>query len=153
MSKKDKRDRKAKRATAGRRKHSKIWPISIVILGVGLVVALVFFFPRSEPWGLPAIPRIPRPATLSPELFTGKVAQVYRIAREAPALLEQMPCYWLLCERSAPEQLGLLYGSSQRRLKDLPRHYAGCVCDVQKRSESRGYKKGNRRKVFQILAV
>lgn len=93
MSKKDKRDRKEKRETAGRRKHSTLWPIGILVVGSGLVVALVFFFPGGEPWGLPAIPRNPRPATLSPGLFSGKVAQVYRIAQEVPELLERMPCY------------------------------------------------------------
>jgi hypothetical protein len=93
MSKKDRRDSKTKRANVGRRKHSKLWPIGILVLGVTLVIALIFFFPRSEPWGLPTIPRNPRPATLSPELFTGQVAKVYRIAQEVPELLEQMPCY------------------------------------------------------------
>ena len=93
MSKKDRRDRREKRENVGRRKHSKLWPIGILVLGAALVVALVFFFPRSEPWGLPAIPRNPRPTTLSPELFTGQVAKVYRIAQEVPELLERMPCY------------------------------------------------------------
>jgi hypothetical protein len=93
MGKKDKRNRKAKRETAGRRKYSKLWPTGILALGAALVMALVFFYPTSEPWGLPAIPRNPRPATLSPELFTGQVAKVYRIAQEVPELLEQMPCY------------------------------------------------------------
>lgn len=46
-----------------------------------------------EPWGLPAIPRNPRPATLPPELFEGKAREAYRIAKEAPELLERMPCY------------------------------------------------------------
>jgi hypothetical protein len=89
MSKKEKRNRESTR----RKKHSKMWPIGILVLGAVLVVALVFFFPRSEPWGLPAIPRNPRPATLSPELFTGQVAKVYRLAQEVPELLERMPCY------------------------------------------------------------
>lgn len=93
MSKKETRDRKSKGQSARSRKHSKLWPIGIVILGTGLVIALVFFFPRSEPWALPAIPANPRPVTLAPELFTGRVAEVYRIAQEAPELLEQMPCY------------------------------------------------------------
>ncbi len=93
MSKRAKRNRKAQRETVGRRKHSKLWPIGIVALAAGLVIAVVFFFPKSEPWGLPASPRSPRPATLSPELFSGRVAQVYRIAKEAPELVEQMPCY------------------------------------------------------------
>jgi hypothetical protein len=39
------------------------------------------------------IPRRPRPATLSPALFSGKTARAYRIAKEAPELVEQMPCY------------------------------------------------------------
>jgi len=68
------------------------WLVGIA-LGGGVLVALFFFLPKSEPWGLPAIPRSPRPATLSPELFTGQVAKVYRIAREAPELLERMPSY------------------------------------------------------------
>ena len=93
MSKKEKRDRKAKRETAQGRKYSKLWPIGVLVLGAGLVTALVFFFPKSEPWGLPAVPRNPRPATLAPELFTGQVAKVYRIAQEVPELLERMPCY------------------------------------------------------------
>ena len=38
-------------------------------------------------------PRRPRPQTLSPALFTGKTARAYRIAREVPELIEQMPCY------------------------------------------------------------
>jgi hypothetical protein len=65
-------------------------------LGVAIataIVAFIFFVPKGEPWSLPAIPRHPRPATLSPDLFTGKVAETYGIAREAPDLLEQMPCY------------------------------------------------------------
>jgi uncharacterized protein YbaR (Trm112 family) len=93
MNSKEKRNRKAKRETTRRRKHSKLWPIGSLVLGTGLVIAFVFFFPRSEPWGLPAIPRSPRPGTLSPELFTGQVAKVYRIAQEVPEMLERMPCY------------------------------------------------------------
>jgi len=93
MSKKGKRDRKSKGESGRRRKYSKLGPIGILVVGAGLVVALLFFFPKREPWGLPAIPRNPRPATLSPELFTGQVAKVYRIAQEVPELLERMPCY------------------------------------------------------------
>ncbi len=44
-------------------------------------------------WVLPAIPRRPRPRTLSPALFEGKTAEAYRIAREVPDLIEQMSCY------------------------------------------------------------
>jgi hypothetical protein len=66
-------------------------------VGVILLVSGVFLFNQtegqSESWGLPALPREPRPATLSPALFTGKAREAYRIAREAPELLEHMPCY------------------------------------------------------------
>jgi hypothetical protein len=70
-----------------------IWKITVVLLGVGLVVALFLFFPMGEPWGLPAVPHNPRPATLSPALFTGEAARAYQIAQETPELLERMPCY------------------------------------------------------------
>jgi hypothetical protein len=93
MSKKSRRDRKEQTAKPQNRKSSKFWKIGVLTIGVVLVIGLIFFFPKSDPWGLPAIPRNPRPATLSPELFTGQVAKVYRIAQEVPELLEQMPCY------------------------------------------------------------
>jgi hypothetical protein len=93
MSKKGRRERKEKTAKLSARKASKIWKIAIVLLGASLALALFLFFPKNEPWGLPATPRNPRPATLSPELFTGQVAKVYRIAQEVPELLERMPCY------------------------------------------------------------
>lgn len=93
MSKKERRDRKSKGEIGRNRKYSKLWPIGVLVLGAGIVVAFVFFSPKSEPWGLPAIPRNPRPATLPPELFTGQVAKVYWIAQEVPELLERMPCY------------------------------------------------------------
>ena len=68
------------------------WLVGIVLGGV--LLSLVFFFlPKSEPWGLPAIPHNPRPETLSPLHFTGEVARAYRIAQEVPELLERMPCY------------------------------------------------------------
>ncbi len=71
---------------------------SLVASGIAVaiatsVIAFFFFVPKSEPWSLPAIPRRPRLATLSPDLFTGKVAEAYRIAQETPELLERMPCY------------------------------------------------------------
>jgi Protein of unknown function with PCYCGC motif len=75
------------------RKYSKLWPIGILLLGGGLVITFLFFSSRSEPWGLPAMPRNPRPATLSPALFTGEAAKAYQIAKEVPELLERMPCY------------------------------------------------------------
>jgi len=45
------------------------------------------------PEGLPAVPRAERPKTLDPSIFTGEVAEGYRVAREMPELLERMPCY------------------------------------------------------------
>lgn len=45
------------------------------------------------PEALPAVPRGRRPETLDPALFTGKVAEAYRVARQRPALLERLPCY------------------------------------------------------------
>lgn len=93
MSKKGRRNRREKAAKLPGRRPSKIWKITIVLLGATLVVALFLFFPRSEPWSLPAIPRNPSPETLSPVLFTGQVARAYQIAQEVPELLERMPCY------------------------------------------------------------
>jgi len=92
MSKKRRQETKDKRRKVRRKRISLVWLISIGV-GASLILGFVFFLPRSEPWGLPAIPRNPRPVTLSPDLFTGKVREVYRIAREVPELLEQMPCY------------------------------------------------------------
>jgi len=58
-----------------------------------LLFGLIFFLPKNEPWALPAIPRNPRPQTLSPLLFSGQVARAYQIAQEVPELLQRMPCY------------------------------------------------------------
>ncbi len=91
MGKKE-RKTKSKERKSTKKRSPLGWMIAVGV-GASLVVAFVFFIPESAPWGLPAIPRNPRPATLSPELFTGKVAKVYRIAQEVPELLERMPCY------------------------------------------------------------
>lgn len=84
----------AQRKRKKRSTRSWLWASGV---GVALLVSAVFLFNnfegRSESWGLPAVPREARPATLSPALFTGKVREAYRIAREAPELLEHMPCY------------------------------------------------------------
>ncbi len=78
------------------------------MLLVGVLVVVVgaggYWWWQSRPGGSPAlgarpafalhaIPRSPRPATLPPGLFTGKVAEAYRVAREVPELIERMPCY------------------------------------------------------------
>jgi len=56
--------------------------------------------PRSSPINyfltyeaLPALPHAQRPLTMDPALFTGQVAEGYRIARARPELLERLPCY------------------------------------------------------------
>jgi hypothetical protein len=93
MSKKARRNKNEISAKPQNRKSSMFWKVGGLTIGIALVVALTLFFPKSEPWGLPAIPRSPRPPTLSPEMFTGKVAQVYQMAQKVPELVEQMPCY------------------------------------------------------------
>ncbi len=92
MSKKTRRDRAVKGEKTTGKRSLRFWPFGIV-LGGSLLFGLIFFLARSEPWGLPAIPRNPRPVTLSPNFFTGKIREVYRIAQEVPELLERMPCY------------------------------------------------------------
>jgi hypothetical protein len=59
----------------------------------GLLVAPVAGWAAGGDSAAQAIPRRPRPATPSPALFTGKLAETYRIAKEVPELIEQMPCY------------------------------------------------------------
>jgi uncharacterized protein YbaR (Trm112 family) len=91
MGKKKSKDTRDRRKLQSR-KSSTFWGIGVITIGVSFAVGLFFLFPKSEPWGLPAIPHNPRPATLAQELFTGQVAKVYRIAQEVPELLERMPC-------------------------------------------------------------
>lgn len=95
MSKKGNKNKRATREHP-RKKPSQSWLWGIVIGSVLLVGGLVFLWQQEGPaevWGLPATPRDPRPSTLAPALFTGKAREAYRIAREAPELLERMPCY------------------------------------------------------------
>ena len=84
--------RKWKGENTGAGSRWKVWLMGIV-LGGSLLWAAIFFWPGSDTWGLPAIPRNPRPATLSPDLFTGEEREAYHIAQEVPELLERMPCY------------------------------------------------------------
>ncbi|MBI3405281.1 MAG: hypothetical protein HY046_07455 [Acidobacteria bacterium] len=82
------------------------WKIRITNIGVYLGMAVLLLTtwhlisPRSSPINyfltaeaLPAVPHDRRPETMDPATFTGKIAEAYRIARQRPALLEQMPCY------------------------------------------------------------
>ena len=43
-------------------------------------------------------PRIALAATLDPEKFNGKTQEAYRVVREAPQLIAQLPCY-CYCDR------------------------------------------------------
>lgn len=54
----------------------------------------------------PAIPRVPRPATLSPVLFTGYAAKGYQVAKEIPEVLERVMCY-CGCDRNPGHQNNL----------------------------------------------
>jgi hypothetical protein len=54
----------------------------------------------------PAIPRVPRPATLSPVLFTGYAARGYQVAKEIPDVLERVMCY-CGCDRNPGHQNNL----------------------------------------------
>jgi hypothetical protein len=54
----------------------------------------------------PAIPRVPRPVTLSPVLFTGYAAKGYQVAREIPEVLEHVMCY-CGCDRNPGHQNNL----------------------------------------------
>jgi hypothetical protein len=154
MSKKERKNAEVRRETGRSKKRSKVWPVTILAIGIALAVALIFYFPKSEPWKLPAIPR-------NPETYDSVPGAIHRQGREGLSDCPRIAGFvganalllWLLRERSAPEQLGLLYGSPQRRLKDLPRHYAGCVCNVQEGAESRRHQKSDRREVFAGLAL
>lgn len=54
----------------------------------------------------PATPRVPRPATLSPVLFTGYAARGYQVAKEIPEVLEHVMCY-CGCDRNPGHQNNL----------------------------------------------
>ncbi len=79
------------------------WLLDVGIFAVMAAVVLGtwhFVSPRSSPVNylltpraLPAVPHARRPETLDPALFTGRVAEGYRVAREHPELLERLPCY------------------------------------------------------------
>ncbi len=58
------------------------------------------------PGAKPATPRVPRPATLSPALFTGYAARGYQVAKEIPEVLEHIMCY-CGCDRNPGHQNNL----------------------------------------------
>ncbi len=72
----------------------------------GLLIGPVAGWAAGSDSVLQVIPRRPRPVTPSPALFSGKTAQAYRIAKEVPELIEQMPCY-CGCVASANHQSNL----------------------------------------------
>lgn len=92
-------DRSASEGARSRRPFLVPAVLVLVLVAVGLGTWHVVS-PRTSPIDylllpetLPAVPRAQRPPTLDPALFTGEVAEAYRVARDRPELLEQMPCY------------------------------------------------------------
>ena len=92
-------DRSASEGARSRRPFLVPAVLVLVLVAVGLGTWHVVS-PRTSPIDyfllpetLPAVPRAQRPPTLDPALFTGDVAEAYRVARDRPELLEQMPCY------------------------------------------------------------
>lgn len=71
-------------------------------------------------------PRIALAATLDPEKFNGKTRDAYRIVREAPQLIAQLPCY-CYCDRGfGHKSLHSCY------VDDHAAHCAVCVDEVLK---------------------
>jgi len=69
-------------------------------------------------------PRISLAATLDPAKFSGKTRDAYRIAREAPQLIAQLPCY-CYCDRGlGHKSLHSCY------VDDHAAHCAVCVDEV-----------------------
>ena len=130
---------------ASRRSRRRSYLVSgtliLVLLAVGLGTWHVVS-PRTSPIDyfllpetLPAIPHARRPQTLDPALFTGDVAEAYRVARNRPELLEQMPCY-----------CGCYLTQGHQNLLDcfVDRHPANCPTCVAialraEKLEKRGY--------------
>ncbi len=91
------------------------WSRAPLIAGVLLVVAALgiggYWWTSGGGGGpvrgaKPAIPRVPRPATLSPVLFTGYAARGYQAAKEIPEVLEHIMCY-CGCDRNPGHQNNL----------------------------------------------
>ncbi len=64
-----------------------------LLLGMRSRSASGFRTEKRAGFSLSAIPRSPRPKTLSPTLFTDKTALAYQIAQTDPELVENLPCY------------------------------------------------------------
>jgi membrane carboxypeptidase/penicillin-binding protein PbpC len=80
----------------------------------------------------------------SPDLLFVKGRESFGKVSE---LLERMPCY---CKSETPKQFRLLDESPQRQVKDLPRHYAGCICNVQEEAQIQGYQRNDQRKILPV---
>lgn len=87
-----------KTSASGPRLSRRAVVVGVAALAVGAGATGLYAW--SRPFTLTPIPRRPRPTTLDPALFTGRTAEAYRIARAAPELIEQMPCY-CGCSRTA----------------------------------------------------
>ena len=71
-----------------------------------------------------APPRSSLAATLAPEKFTGKTQEAYRVVREVPQLIAQLPCY-CYCDRGfGHKSLHSCY------VDDHAAHCAVCVDEV-----------------------
>ena len=74
-------------------------------------------------------PRISLAPTLEPEKFTGRTRDAYRVVREAPQLIAQLPCY-CYCDRGfGHKSLHSCY------VDDHAAHCAVCVDEVLKAYE------------------
>lgn len=89
-----------KKSASGPRLSRRAVLVGVAALAVGAGATGLYAWSRQRPFILTPVPRRPRPTTLDPGLFTGRTAEAYRVARAAPELIEQMPCY-CGCSRTA----------------------------------------------------
>jgi hypothetical protein len=99
---------KKKAASPAKNKNGKWW---LVLGGVAVFAAVLWFSGRNEEPTPPqaavqtASAQTPavKSATLSPDLFTGRVREAYQAARDVPEVLKQVQCY-CGCKRTAGHQ-------------------------------------------------
>lgn len=80
---------------------------ALLIISVGVYFLWQYKSGRAGP--VPQPGRVSQPgqaATLSPDLFTGKTAQAYQVAREIPQVLSKIFCY-CGCDMSAGHKSNL----------------------------------------------
>ncbi len=111
--------KKAQTSSGSRRKNAKVWYGAVAGIVLAGVVFTYFGVSQESSSGagqtstapaqtsysatdstlrnrlvLPAGPKTPRPATLSPNGFSDpEVSRTYQIAKDIPEVLENMPCY------------------------------------------------------------